>query len=100
MTRLKDSIPLMEEHELNEWAGELMLNVNRLDLEGLAIKLEKEFRLYRLEKLSQTDFKMCDKCEATYPRHTTECHYCAGKLRVFRNVAAQVELEKEKEKDV
>ena len=83
-TRIKDSVPLMPQKELEAWLESILDNTHYRDILYIRNVLNDELDNYHVNLAFAKRDKFCDKCEITYPFHTTECTRCHGRLREIR----------------
>jgi hypothetical protein len=64
---LRTDLPLMEGKEVNDWIDMIIRNAYYLDLMNLYEHLTKKLEHKKMQTLFNMIFKMCNKCEITYP---------------------------------
>ena len=86
MKKLRTDIPLMEEHDLAAWIEDIITRLHKEDIHTIATTLDLALRDDNIEMLKNRWFKMCDKCNATYPFHTSKCSCGNDELRAFKQI--------------
>jgi hypothetical protein len=81
---LRFDLPLMSDDELTNWITDLMKFTHYTDLRTLRDTLTKVIDEYDREQLHNTYWKMCDRCELTYPEQESFCKCGNDNLRLFR----------------
>jgi len=81
---LRFDLPLMSEDELNNWITDMLKFTHYSDLRTLKDILIKVINEHDIEVLHNTFYKICDKCDITYPEQESFCKCGNDKLRMFR----------------
>jgi len=75
-SELRTDIDKMDDKQVKDWIDMIIRNTHYLDLMNLYETLENKLETNKLATLFDRVYKMCDKCEITYPEHIVVCHKC------------------------
>jgi hypothetical protein len=84
MTRLRTDLPLLPDHEMNDWLEDVLENTHYRDVRALHHKLGEAITSHDSETTHETMTKKCDKCEKTYPEYIDKCDCGNANLEMFK----------------
>jgi hypothetical protein len=82
--RLRTDIPVMDEAELEGWIFTVLRTIHKVDLEIIRDRINAAIDEDKQEMIKARKYKMCDKCNISYPYHIMTCGACGNEeLRSF-----------------